>query len=206
MLLLQPDAGHPVPPGEIGEIAVSGDQVSPGFWDPDVGGIVPDRDRTVALGGRSYLRTGDLGAVVDGELHVVGRLKNMAIIRGANIYAEDVELTVWGLPEAAQLGAVVALPVAADPTVTEGLAIVCEAGRTVASADHAPLLERLASAVADAHGFLPLDLVIVPAGAIERTLSGKLQRARTAERLAKGELDVLARFTPRRPVPLRENA
>ncbi|MEQ1954016.1 fatty acyl-AMP ligase [Mesorhizobium sp. CN2-181] len=207
VLLLEPGADQPVPPGGIGEIAVSGDQVSPGFWDPDRGGIVPDRGRTVDLGGRSYLRTGDLGAIVDGELHVVGRLKNMAIIRGTNIYAEDVELTVRELPEAAQLGAVAALPVAADPTVTEGLAIVCEASRTGESADPAPLLQRLAGAVADAHGFLPQDLVIVPAGAIERTLSGKLQRARTAERLAKGELPILARFTPRRPVSsLRENA
>jgi acyl-CoA synthetase (AMP-forming)/AMP-acid ligase II len=207
VLLLQPDAGRPVPPGEIGEIAVSGDQVSPGFWDPDVGGVVPDRDRTVTLDGRSYLRTGDLGAIVDGDLHVVGRLKNMAIIRGANIYAEDVELTIRELPEAAQLGAIAALAVAADPTVTEGLAIVCEAGRAGVSADHEPLLQRLAGAVADAHGFLPVDLVLVPAGGIERTLSGKLQRARTAERLARGELDVLARFTPRRPVSSpRENA
>jgi len=206
VLLLQPDADQPVPPGEIGEITVSGVQVSPGFWDPDIGGVVPDRDRTVALDGRSYLRTGDLGAIVDGELHVVGRLKNMAIIRGANIYAEDVELTVREQPEAAPLGAVVALTVTADAMVSEGLAIVCEAGRAAASADHSPLLQRLAGAVADVHGFLPLELVVVPAGAIERTLSGKLQRARTAERLAKGELRVLARFTPRRPVSLREDA
>lgn len=206
VLLFQPGAGIPVPPGEIGEIAVSGDQVSPGFWDPDRSAIVSDRDRTVAFGGRSYLRTGDLGAITDGELHVVGRLKNMAIIRGTNIYAEDVELTVRELPESTGLGAVVALPVAADPTVTEGLAIVCEAGRASAPVDHAPLLQRLAGAIADAHGFLPLDLVVVPAGAIERTLSGKLQRALTAERLSRGELQVLARFTPHRPASQRESA
>jgi acyl-CoA synthetase (AMP-forming)/AMP-acid ligase II len=198
--LLEPEAPRRTAPGAIGEIAVRGPQVSPGFWDPERG-IVPDDTRSVALDGRVFLRTGDLGTIEDGELYVVGRLKNMIIVHGANIYAEDIEHTVKSLPDGAELGAVAALPVLGPERRTESVALVCEVGRGAAPLDPEGLLDRIATAVADAHGVLAAELALVPAGAIERTVSGKLQRARTAERLAGGELPVLARLAPqpRRP-------
>ncbi|HTW28650.1 MAG TPA: AMP-binding protein [Acetobacteraceae bacterium] len=201
--LLRQDVPEHVAPGAIGEIAVAGPQLSPGFWDA-ARGIVPDAAREVRLDGQRFLRTGDLGALQDGGLHVVGRLKDMIIVRGANIFAEDVEQTVLAHPAAAALGAVAALAladIASDSTASEGLILACEAARGVAPARPAEMLAALATVVAQAHGVLPTEIVLLPAGGIERTLSGKLQRARTRERLAQGALPILARFAAPRPAP-----
>jgi acyl-CoA synthetase (AMP-forming)/AMP-acid ligase II len=195
--LLDPAAPRHLPEGAVGEIAIAGPQVSPGFWDPDRG-ILPDLSREVSLDGRRYLRSGDLGAWQEGELHVVGRLKNMIILRGANIYAEDVERTAMALPAAAGLGAVAALAHAAPGGGPESLSLVCEAGRDQLPEAPSALLASLGEAVAQAHGVLPEEVVLLAAGGIERTLSGKLQRALTAQRLAAGELPVLARHRPPR--------
>lgn len=196
VVLLDPRAATPVANGDVGEIAIAGPQVSPGFWDPALG-VRPDPEREVRLSGRRYLRTGDLGCWRDGELHVVGRLRTMIIIRGANIHAEDVERTALAHPCANRLGAVAAFP--RLDREREGLVLVCELARgeaTVATGDTAAAL---ASAVAEAHGFLPDEVLMVPSGTIERTLSGKLRRDATRDRFSQGVLPVLHRHVPVRP-------
>lgn len=197
--ILEPDSARPVAGEAIGEIAVSGDQVSPGFWAD--GAIVPDRAREVVLDGRRYLRTGDLGTVREGALYVFGRSKSMIIVRGQNIYAEDVEQTVTAHPAADAFGAVAALALLPEHTAeagdSEGFSIVLElAHRGPPLADDA--LAMLRGAIAEAHGLLPRDLFVVPAGAIVRTVSGKLQRDATRARLEKGTMPVLRHHAPDR--------
>lgn len=189
--LLEPGADRAVAAGAVGEIVVAGPQVSPGFWQADVG-VVADEGRLAELGGRRYLRSGDLGRMVDGNLHVVGRLRNMVILRGANIHAEDVEQTVAQLPGASGLGAIAVLPVTeADE---EGFVLVCELAR--GAGPEAVVLPGLAAAVAAAHGILPRETLLVAAGGIRRTLSGKLQREATRAAWREGSLEVLARHVP----------
>ncbi|RAI00083.1 AMP-dependent synthetase [Acuticoccus sediminis] len=195
--VLDPERDALTAPGSVGEIAVAGDAVSPGFWHPG-GDVRPDPDRAATVDGKRYLRTGDLGVLRDGALFVVGRRKNMIIVRGTNIYAEDIEQTVMAHPAAAPFGAIAALgvldqPDAADP---EGVRIVCELSRAAGLPD-TETLPTLGRAVAEAHGVLPVELVIVPNGAIERTVSGKLRRDATRSRLDDGALPVLQRHEPR---------
>jgi acyl-CoA synthetase (AMP-forming)/AMP-acid ligase II len=190
-IVLLASAGDATVADAVGEIAIAGPQVSPGFWDPDRG-IVPDPARAVLLAGRSYLRSGDLGRLDDGALHVVGRLRNMIILRGANIHAEDVERTVSDLPAMALLGGVAALRVTG--TDEEGIILVCELQRGAALEAAAAALPSLAVAVAEAHGVAPLETLLVAAGGIARTVSGKLQRDATYDLHRSGTLPALARY------------
>jgi acyl-CoA synthetase (AMP-forming)/AMP-acid ligase II len=196
--ILDPREPTPVAPGAPGEICVSGAQVSPGFWSATQGGAVPDTDRTFAMDGRHWLRTGDLGLIAEGDLHVVGRLKSMIIIRGANIYAVVVEQTALAL-DGTGIGTAAAIPVLEGPEET--LVLVCEIDRGTAPPEAPePLLRRLAGAVAEIHGVLPAELLLVAPGAIERTPSGKLRRARLRERYEAGEIPFLAALRGR-PAP-----
>ncbi|WP_245721535.1 fatty acyl-AMP ligase [Nocardia crassostreae] len=92
--IVDPETGRLCAPDRVGEVWVSGDQVAQGYWEtPEVTAQTfqarcPDRP------GYRYLRTGDLGIRVDGELYVVGRLKDLIIIRGRNHYPHDIEHTV----------------------------------------------------------------------------------------------------------------
>ena len=191
---LAPGAAARVADGAAGEIAIAGAQMSPGFWDPDRG-VVADPERSVEMAGQVFLRTGDMGRMVAGELHVVGRVRNMILLHGANIHCEDAERTVAELPGAAWLSGVAVLPI--TDAGEEGLVVVCELARGAAPTE-APLMD-VSAAVAEAHGVAPLEVVLAPSGAITRTPSGKLQREQTRAAYLSGALLVLARHVPARP-------
>ncbi|GAB5377983.1 MAG: hypothetical protein AcusKO_44450 [Acuticoccus sp.] len=149
---------------------------------------MPDKAQLVRVGGETFVRTGDLGAVVAGETFIVGRLKDMIISRGVNICAEDVEDTIAAL--AADKPAVSAALALAD---REAMALVCEMRRDDPRlADPLPLLTRMREAVAEAHGILLTDIAVVAPGVIARTTSGKIQRRATAERFERAALPILA--------------
>ncbi|MBP0445061.1 fatty acyl-AMP ligase [Roseomonas sp. SSH11] len=167
---------QPLPEGRIGEICVAGPHVSPGLWAPGAAGnLQPYGERLVRIDGTSYLRTGDAGVVEDNRLFVVGRLKDMIILRGANIYAEDVERTVMEQPAAADFAA--AAVVAVEGAEKEEMVVLCELERGVARAGlPAGIAAGLRSRIAEAHGFQPAAIHLVASGALPRTTSGKVQR------------------------------
>jgi acyl-CoA synthetase (AMP-forming)/AMP-acid ligase II len=190
---MDPGSEDVLPSGHAGEICVSGSQVSPGFWCGESGRALPDLDRRLLLDGRAWLRTGDIGLLVEGDLHVIGRLKSMIIVRGANIYGEDVEQTALAVDVA--LAAAAAIPVHGE--ASEDLVLICEAERGDPLDDPEDILRRLSAAVAEQHGVVAAEILLAPFGAIERTPSGKIQRSRLRERYAAGDLPIIARL--RRP-------
>ena len=99
--IVDPETRQERAAGEVGEIWLSGPSVAAGFWRKpeateetfkarlaDPAGAELERDP-----GPDYLRTGDLGALLDGELYVLGRIKEMVIVNGRNHYATDLETT-----------------------------------------------------------------------------------------------------------------
>src|SRR5262249_24951325 len=92
--IVEPQARTPCPPGRVGEVWVAGPSVAQGYWEqPEVN----ERTFRARLEGEDqtpFLRTGDLGFLQDGELFITGRLKDLIIIRGRNLYPQDVERTV----------------------------------------------------------------------------------------------------------------
>jgi fatty-acyl-CoA synthase len=149
------------PDGQVGEIEVGGSSVMAGYLTTD--GLKR------APGG--FHDTGDLGMVVDGELYVVGRTKEMLIVRGRNIPPYDIERTIEEHPEAS-LAAVFSYH--GDTTVTEQVVAVVE---TRAKPGEWPRLRtEVATAVRQAFGLSLADVVVVPRGGIPLTTSGKRQR------------------------------
>jgi acyl-CoA synthetase (AMP-forming)/AMP-acid ligase II len=169
-----------------GEICVGGDHVSPGFWDGDTAAVRADAERELVLNGRRYLRTGDAGVLVDGELYVVGRLSDRIIVSGVKIHAEDVEATVLEGEDAGNLSTAAAFCVQAEDR--EELVLACELKRRISLDDPTAFLGKISRAVAEAHGVLPMEIVLLEFGGLERTSSGKIRRGATRERYLAGTL------------------
>ncbi|SCL14606.1 Acyl-CoA synthetase (AMP-forming)/AMP-acid ligase II [Micromonospora nigra] len=173
------DGDSPVADGEVGEILVSGPSVGAGYWGrPDPTGAV--FGAAVAGRAESWLRTGDLGFLVDGELHVTGRVKDVIVVRGRNLYPQDLERVATETVPTLRAGGVVAF---ADPT-GRGVVIVGEArGRGLGPDDR----RRLTVAITAEFGVTLVDVVGVRPGTVPRTTSGKLRRGETARRYRDGD-------------------
>jgi fatty acid CoA ligase FadD21 len=172
------------PPDLIGEIWVHGENVADGYWGKPpseqrcFGATLVDPSPGTPDG--PWLRTGDLGFVYKGELFIVGRIKDLLIIRGRNHHPEDIEATVQGITR----GRVAAISVPVNST--EKLVTVIELKkRTDLNEDAMRWLSEVkddvTSAISNAHGLNVGDLVLVPPGSIPTTTSGKIRRAACAE-------------------------
>lgn len=181
-------------PDLVGEIWVHGENVADGYWRKPAdeqscfGATLVDPSPGTPDG--PWLRTGDLGFVYDGELFIVGRIKDLLIIRGRNYYPEDIEATVQEITR----GRVVAIAVPAHST--ERLVTVIELKKpTDLNRDALRWLSAVKSgvtaAVSSVHGLSVEDLVLVPAGSIPTTTSGKIRRAACVEQYLQGGFDRL---------------
>ena len=171
--------------GLVGEMWVHGDNVAAGYWgkSPEeqlcFGATLDDPSPGTPEG--PWLRTGDLGFISEGELFIVGRIKDLLIIRGRNHYPEDIEATVQEITR----GRVAAISVPVDST--EHLVTVIEfkkkRGDSAEETLHrlSVIKSDVTSAISNAHGLNVGDLVVVPPGSIPTTTSGKVRRAACAE-------------------------
>ncbi len=174
------DTNRSCPPDVVGEIWVHGDNVAAGYWNRPseeqrcFGATLVDAPPGSADG--SWLRTGDLAFISDGELYIVGRIKDLLIIRGRNHYPEDIEATVQGITG----GRVAAVSVPVNST--EKLVTVIEVKQprnfTGEPMQWLSGVKRdVTSAISNVHGLNVGDLVLVPPGSIPTTTSGKIRRA-----------------------------
>jgi long chain fatty acid CoA FadD26 len=172
--------------GEVGEIWVQGPNVGRGYWNRN-----PQTRRAfhAALHGApgTWLRTGDLGTMLDGQLLVTGRLKDLVIVDGRNHYPQDLEATAQDAHPAVRRDRLAAFAVGLDDG-TEGLVLVAEHGRALAAADRAPdeVARAVRAAVSARHGLRVSDFVLVPPGTVPRTSSGKVSRSLTRTRYLDG--------------------
>jgi fatty-acyl-CoA synthase len=163
-----PGTGEVLADRHVGELELRGPSVTPGYWRrPDV---------TAATFHDGWLRTGDLGYLVDGELVVCGRIKDVIIVGGRNIFPEDVERATASV-EGVRAGNVVAFGTVGRRG-KEGIVVVAETKLD----DPRPLREAIVARVCDVVGVPPLEVVLVPAGSLPKTSSGKLQRSRCRSR------------------------
>ncbi len=177
--IVDPESGHPSAANEIGEIWVSGPSVARGYWrrpdvTADVFGAAYEGEP-----GRSYLRTGDLGIVIDDEVYLVARLKDLIIIRGRNIYPHDIELTAQSAHPALRKGACAAFAVPGPDG--ERLVVVQEV-RPDQTAHPADLAQSVRAAIVREHDVTLGDLVLTPARELAKTSSGKIMRAAARQR------------------------
>lgn len=159
---------------EVGELQVRGTSVTPGYYKrPDVTAASLDGD---------WLRTGDLAYLVGGELVVCGRIKDVIIVGGRNVFPEDVERAVANV-EGVRPGNVIAFGVDGR-NGRESLVVVAEAKADDVEQTRALVRER----VVDAVGIPARDVVLVQAGTLPKTSSGKLQRSLCRDRYLSSDL------------------
>jgi amino acid adenylation domain-containing protein len=183
--------GEPRRDGEVGEVWVRGGGVAAGYWGRGEESARVFGART-SEGAGTYLRTGDLGFIHDGEFYVTGRSKEMLVVRGLNHYPQDIEQTVSAVFEGAEAHACAAFAVEREGE--QRLALVCEAPGRPGAAEASELFGRLKEAVALEHELEVWEVVLVRRGRVPRTTSGKVQRSKCREQYERGELEgVLAR-------------
>jgi fatty acid CoA ligase FadD21 len=182
--IVDSDTNRECPQDVVGEIWVHGDNVATGYWGRPAeeqqcfGALLADPSPGTPDG--PWLRTGDLGFISGGELFIVGRIKDLLIIRGRNHYPEDIEVTVQEITG----GRVAAIAVPVNST--ENLVTIIELKKRGDSDEEAMrwltgVKSDVTSAISNAHGLSVGDLVLVPPGSIPTTTSGKIRRAACVE-------------------------
>jgi thioester reductase-like protein len=181
--IVDPDSAVEVRGDGIGEIWVAGQSKCQGYWNkPELSGHVFDNSIAYdSNGSYSYLRTGDLGFLSEGELFVCGRLKDLIILRGQNYYPEDLETAVENSSGKVQVGSVAAFR---GPDGEERLVVVAGL-RNPGERPHPDEVSRALRV----HGYGgPHTIVFVRRQAIKRTTSGKVARSLTRDKWLEGSL------------------
>ena len=201
-VIVDPATDSERPDGRVGEIWLHGDNVGRGYWrrpeetQRTFGAILrsDEGDGSHAHGvpaGAGWLRTGDLGFYLDGELYVTGRIADLIAIDGRQLYPEDVEATVAEASPMVRRGYTAAFAVPSGGG--EQLVVVAERASGTRRADPAPAVEAIRTELSRRYRLSVADVRLVPAGAIPRTTSGKLARRACRGAYLAGDFDVISR-------------
>jgi len=177
--VVDPDTFEEQPERHVGELIIRGTSVTPGYYRRP--------EATAALFRDGWLRTGDLAYLLDGELVVCGRIKDVIIVGGRNVFPEDIERPVGLLP-GVRAGNVIAFGMEGYKG-KESVVVVAEV-----RADPTVELDAVRHAVhhrtLEVCGLPPRDVMLVRAGTLPKTSSGKLQRGRCRELYLDEELEL----------------
>ena len=190
-IIVNPESLEKCLPEEIGEIWISGDSVAKGYWNRPEETEHTFHAYTLDTREGPFLRTGDLGFIQNGELFITGRLKDLIIIRGLNHYPQDIELTVEQCHPALRPGCGAVFSLEAEGE--ERLVVVQELDDRQ-KPDVQTLITRIRQAIAEEHELQVYAVVLIEAGSIPKTSSGKIQRHACKAGLLKKRLAVLAEW------------
>jgi acyl-CoA synthetase (AMP-forming)/AMP-acid ligase II len=183
-----------LPDGRVGEIWIAGGNVAAGYWNkPEE----TQRSFAATLAGevagqghaRRFFRTGDLGFVADGELFVVSRLKDLIIVRGRNLYPEDLEATVAASHPLLRYGGCAVVPIEREGEEQVGVVIEV-ANRSAVDFDE--VVVAINRQMVLEHEVAPHHVTFIRQNTLPRTSSGKVQRHLCRLGLERGTLDVVA--------------
>jgi long chain fatty acid CoA FadD26 len=187
--IVDPETCVENPAAKVGEIWVHGDNVAAGYWrnpqasDNTFGGKLIEPSPGTPQ--RPWLRTGDLGVMSQGELFIIGRIKDLLIVDGRNHYPDDIEATVQEITG----GRVAAIAISDEHT--ERLVAIAEVKKRGSEEEALHRLQtvkrEVTSAISKSHSVRVADLVFVEPGSIPITTSGKVRRAACVERYRQNE-------------------
>lgn len=175
-LQIQGPDGAPAAEGQVGEVLFSGPSVTAGYY--------ADAAATADRFQAEWLHTGDLGFMLDGQLYISGRKKDLIILNGRNYDPQSIE---WGVEQLPGLrpGNVVAFSTRGE--ATETLVLVAE--HRAATRDLNTLEAELRARLSGLVGANAAKVLLVPPGALPKTSSGKVQRQKTKAMYEAGQLD-----------------
>jgi fatty-acyl-CoA synthase len=177
MKVVDPQTREILPDRHVGELLLRGTSVTPGYFKRP--------EATLEMFHDGWLCTGDLAYLLEGELVICGRIKDVIIVGGRNVFPEDIERAV-GQVEGVRAGNVIAFGVDGYKG-KESVVVVAE----VRSDDLDGVRQSVHSASLEVSGLPPRDVMLVRPGTLPKTSSGKLQRAKCRELYLAGELDVV---------------
>ena len=197
MVIVDPETRAELPDGTIGEIWTHGDNTAAGYLNrPEetqetfrntLASHLPENSRAEgAPDDDRWMATGDLGVIIDDEIYITGRLKDLIVIAGRNHYPQDIEYTVNHASEHIRPAAIAAFAIEGDDV--EKLVILAERDLGRDPSGDGEAIEAIRAAVTSAHGVVPSDIKIVDVDAIARSSSGKIAR-RVARRHYLGEAE-----------------
>jgi acyl-CoA synthetase (AMP-forming)/AMP-acid ligase II len=203
--IVDPDTLARCAGNEVGEIWISDPGVAQGYWQrPDA--TEETFAATIAQEGtKTYLRTGDLGFLKDGELYITGRIKDLIIIRGTNHYPQDIEWTVQQIDDVLRPDYGACFSIIEDGE--EQLVVVQEIERQAQTGfDAEVLMADIRQAISEAHELQVYAVALVKSGNVLKTSSGKIQRRKCKASFLAGELEVLADWSenPRLTAKVRD--
>jgi fatty-acyl-CoA synthase len=175
-LSIQDERGRLLPDRHVGEICFRGPSVTAGYWND------PETTRAAGLdrpGG--WLRTGDLGYMVDGEVYISGRLKDILIVNGRNYYPQRIE---WAVEELHGVRRGSAAVFSRPGKASEEVVVAVETRER----DPDKLRAAIVAKVSEDLQLAVADVALVPPGSIPKTSSGKLQRRKTRDMYLRGTL------------------
>ncbi len=195
VVVVDPATGVRCPAECVGEIWVAGASVARGYWNqPEASAAAfeapladPDGAQRTQVG--RFLRTGDLGFLRNGELFVTGRLKDLMIIGGRNVYPQDIEATVARSHPLLRIDAGAAVSVEQDGE--ERLVIVHEVERQVRQDRVEEIAGAIRRALADEHELDAFAVVLIKTASLPKTSSGKIRRQACRAAFLAGMLDVV---------------
>ena len=172
IIIVHPETQVRCQPNEIGEIWVSGSSIGCGYWNH------PEETHHTFRAclkddNQPFLQTGDLGFLHQGELFITGRVKDLIVIRGRNLYPQDIELTAERSHSALRTGSGAAFCV--DVGNEERLVVVQEL-EFRQKPEVGEVTAAIRQAIAQEHDVQAYGVVLVKAGSIPKTSSGKIQR------------------------------
>ncbi len=186
--IVDPERQVEHPAGRVGEIWVAGPSVSPGYFNRE-DATRETMGRQLAGSAEAWLRTGDLGFFHEERLFVTGRLKDLIIVRGRNIYPQDLEGAAELAHRAVRPGCSVAFGVEVGDQ--ERVALVAEVDSSSGSLGE--VVRAIRRGVQESQDVTLQTIVLVKSGSLAKTSSGKVQRQATKRALALGELEEVGR-------------
>jgi acyl-CoA synthetase (AMP-forming)/AMP-acid ligase II len=189
VVIVDPESAEICTDGQVGEIWISGSNVAQGYWNQDRETELTFNAYLKTTGEGSFLRTGDLGFLHNGQLYVTGRLKDVLIIQGRNYYPSDIEFTV----EKSYLGLKPNANAAflAEVRGSENLIVAQEIERSyLHKLDIDEVVRHIRRAVVQQYELQVHTVLLLKPGSVPKTSSGKIQRRACRILFQEGTLDL----------------
>lgn len=190
--IVDPQTFERCSPDRIGEVWLVGPSNAQAYWKQPEASREAFQARIVDEPGE-YLRSGDLGFMHEGQLVICGRLKDLLILNGRNLYPHDIEFAITDAEPGIRTGRIAAFSEMDAVLGREKLVIVAEPQRKFVDPQHHPaLFAAMQRAVREAADCAIDQIVLVEAGTIPMTTSGKIARQGARKQLAAGTLSIIA--------------
>lgn len=165
--------GYPLGENQVGQITAAGPSITQSY--------INDPNATMETFQDGWLYTGDLGFIHDGELYVSGRIKDVIIVNGRNIYPQDIE---WQLEQIAGIREGNSIAVGISNEDSESFVVLCEVKRP-----EPDIVARITALCRQHVGLIPDDVVLVKPGTLPKTTSGKVRRNAAKQQYLTGLYD-----------------